>query len=221
MGRAVAQAYPIFLDVSDRAVLIVGGGRVAGRKASGLLDAGAMRVRAVAPAFADDFPKGVQRKVKAYDRSDLDGADLVFAATGAAAVNDAVVADARVRRVWASHAADAGRGDFVTPARFDRGPVTVAVSAGSAALAVLLRDGLAQRFDPAWASMAAAMAELRPWLRDRSGLDEPARRAVFRSLATDEACIVLAGQGMGGLKRWLKARYPSLPVPSPGTPGEG
>ena len=206
----MSHAYPILLDVTDRRVVIVGGGAVAARKAAGLLAAGATRVWAVAPAFVADFPDRVERVVRRYDPADLDGAELVFAATDSAAVNDAVVRDARTRCIWAAHAGDGAAGDFVTPARFDRGPVTVAVSAGSAALAVLIRDGLADRFDPAWAAMAEAMVALRPLLRDR--LDEPARRAVFHDLATDAACRVAAELGMDGLKEWLRQRHPQAGV---------
>ena len=185
--------------------MIVGGGGVAARKAAGLLAAGAW-VRAVAPGFAADFPAGVERVVKPYEAADLDGADLAFAATDSAAVNDAVVADARARRVWSSHAGDGGAGDFAVPARLDRGAVTVTVSAGSAALAVLVRDRIGERLDPAWAAMAEAMVELRPRLKD--ALDEPSRRAVFRELATDEACDVLAARGLDGLMEWIEARHP-------------
>ena len=203
-------AYPILLDLTDRRVVIVGGGAVAARKAASLLAAGAGRVCVVAPGFASDFPAGVERVERRYDSADLDGADLVFAATDSSEVNDAVVRDARARRVWVNHAGEGSAGDFVTPARFDRGPVTVTVSAGSAALAVLVRDGLAERFDPAWGAMAEAMVELRPVLRDR--LDEPTRRAMFRDLATDEACRVLGERGMDRLKEWLRERHPNLPV---------
>ncbi len=204
----VSQGYPIMLDLADRRIVIVGGGAVAARKAAGVLAAGATRVRAVALAFVADFPDGVERLTRGYDPVDLDDADLAFAATDSAEVNDAVLRDARARRVWASHAGDGAAGDFVTPARFDRGPVTVTVSAGSAALAVLVRDGLAQRFDPAWGAMAEAMAVLRPPLRD--GVDEPTRRAVFRTLATAEACRVLGERGLDGLKEWLRERHPNL-----------
>ena len=212
LPATVPHAYPILLDVTGRRVVIVGGGPVAARKAAGLLRAGATDVTAVAPAFAADFPASVKRVARAYDPADLDGADLVFAATGSADVNDAVVRDARARRAWADHAGDAARGDFVTPARLDRGAVTVTVSAGSAALAVLIRDRLGERFDPAWARMAEVMSTLRPAVRDAAGLDEAGRRAVFRDLATDAACAVLGAGGVDGLMGWLRERHPTLPV---------
>ncbi len=201
----LAHAYPILLDLTGRRAVVVGGGGVAGRKAAGLLAAGAA-VRAVAPGFAADFPGGVERVVKPYAAADLDGADLAVAATDSAAVNDAIVVDARARRVWVSHAGEGPAGDFTVPARLDRGPVTVTVSAGSAALAVLIRDGLSERFDPAWAAMADVMATLRPRLKD--GLDESTRRAVFRDLATARACDVLAERGTVGLQAWIGDRHP-------------
>ena len=45
-------AYPLLLDVTDRPVVIIGGGGVASRKAEGLLEAGATRIRMVAPSFS-------------------------------------------------------------------------------------------------------------------------------------------------------------------------
>ena len=196
----------MLLDLTGRRVVVVGGGAVAARKAAGVLAGGATDVTAVALTFASEFPTAVKRVERAYDPADLDRADLVFAATDNPAVNDAVVADARARRAWASHAGEGSAGDFVTPAKFDRGPVTVTVSAGSAALAVLIRDGLAERFDPAWSAMAEAMADLRPRLK--ATMSEADRRAVFRDLATAEACDVLADRGVDGLVEWLNERHP-------------
>ena len=75
---------------------------------------------------------------------------------------------------------------------------------------MLVRDELAGRFDPAWAAMAEVMADWRPRLKGR--LDEPTRRAVFRDLATAEACGVLARDGLAGLTNWVNRRHPGLAV---------
>ena len=48
-------AYPLMLDVTDRLVVVVGGGAVAARKVAGLLAAGARRVRVVAPRLHPDL----------------------------------------------------------------------------------------------------------------------------------------------------------------------
>src|SRR5690242_13716537 len=73
--------YPIFLDLKDRPVLVVGAGKVALRKTRGLLEAGA-RVTVVAPEHLAEFDKLRVRMVeRAFRASDLSGAALVFAAT--------------------------------------------------------------------------------------------------------------------------------------------
>jgi siroheme synthase-like protein len=199
------------LDVTERLVVIIGGGGVASRKANGLLDAGATRVRMVALSFGPNVPGAVQRVTSAYEAAHLDGAGLVFAATDSADVNDAVLRDARARHALAcrADADDEEPGDFVTPARLARGPVVVTVSAGSAALSAAVRDGLANAFDERWARMAEAMRELRPRVR-ASNLDQRRRAEVFRDLASAEAFATLAAGGAGALGDWIAARYPEL-----------
>ena len=110
--------YPLLLDVSDRQIVIVGGGEVAVRKVQGLLDAGARRVRVVSPQFHDHMPAGVQRVNETYRREHLAGAALVFAATDEQQVNDAVVRDARATNVLVCRADgdEDNAGDFATPA---------------------------------------------------------------------------------------------------------
>lgn len=202
------------LDVTDRLAVIVGGGQVAARKARGLLDAGATRVRCVSPEFAPEMPDSVERVREQYDAGHLDGAGLVFAATDLAAVNDAVVRDSRARGVLVSRADsdDDQPGDFVTPARLRQGPVTVSVSTGgSAALAVLVRDGILERWDGRWDRMAETMLALRRALLKDKRIAPAYRRDVLRDAATPEALDVLEARGVEGLFEWLLARHPSLP----------
>lgn len=200
------------LDVGDRRVVIVGGGGVAVRKASGLIAAGATRVIVVAPSAMAGIPPGVERVVEPYAPHHLDGADLVFAATDVPAVNDQVVADARGRGIWVCRADsdETNPGDFIVPARFSEGPVTVAVSAGSAALAVAIRDAIRADFDRKWALVANAMVTLRPAVIATPGLSAEKRRAVFHDLASAEAREIVAGEGVRGLVEWATRRHPEL-----------
>jgi siroheme synthase-like protein len=203
------------LDVTDRLVVIVGGGAVALRKAKGVLEAGATRVRCVSPAFAAGMPESVERVSENYEARHLDGAGLVFAATDLAAVNDTVVRDARARGVLVNRADfdDHRPGDFAVPAKLRQGPVTVAVSTGgSAALAVRIRNGLLDRWDPRWSRLADMMLALRREVIEQ--LDQPdARRDAFRDLATDEALSVLDARGAQGVVQWLVARHLKNPHP--------
>ena len=213
--RPARHTYPLLLDVTDRLVVIVGGGAVAVRKAVGLLEAGATKVRCVSPTFDADLPATVERVAGAYEPRHLDGAGLVFACTDQSEVNDAVVRDARRRGVLVSRADsdDETPGDFITPAKLRQGPVIVTVSAGSPALAVLIRDGIAERWDARWSKMAEAMQVLRPLVLQAHGLDGRRRASLFRDLATAEAMNVLDDGGIDALKQWLARKYPGTEWP--------
>lgn len=201
------------LDVTDRAVVIIGGGAVAARKAAGVLEAGATRVRCVSPAFDPEMPPAVERVEATYDPAHLDGAGLVFAATDLPAVNDAVVRDARSRGVLVSRA-DADEtdpGDFTVPARWRSGPVTLSVSAGgSPALAAMVRDRLSEKWDPRWTRMAEVMSWVRPRLRDAATVAPTLRREILRDLASDEAVEVLGSGGVKELVDWVIRRHPGF-----------
>ena len=206
-------AYAMMLDVTDRLVVIVGGGAVAVRKAAGLIECGATRVRCVAPEFDLGLPSGAERVQERYEPRHLDGAGLVFAATDDPAVNAAVVRDARARGVLvnrADAAADDEPGDFTVPATLRRSAVTVAVSAGSPALSVVIREGIAAQWDERWSRMAEAMQTLRPMIVGRTDIPQERRRAMLRDLASREALDWLGVGKDFALKQWLVARYPEL-----------
>ena len=122
--------YPIFLDLKDRHVLMVGAGKVALRKTKALLEAGA-RVTVVAPDCAPEFEslpvRMVQRRFRA---SDLAGAMLVFAATDDRLANHRIGIAAKGKGVFANIADSADECDFIVPARVQRGGIHVAVSTG-------------------------------------------------------------------------------------------
>jgi precorrin-2 dehydrogenase/sirohydrochlorin ferrochelatase len=196
--------YPILLDVSNRLIVIVGGGSVAVRKATGLIEAGATRIRIVAPEIDARMPTGVENVRERYRPEHLDGATIAFAATDSREVNNAVWRDADKRGILINQADDPASSDFITPAQLKRGPVTIAVSAGSPALSVLIRDALAKNFDERWSQMAEAMQGLRPELQSDTRLDDESRHELFRKLATDEAMDVLSREGITGLRDWIE-----------------
>jgi siroheme synthase-like protein len=185
-----------------------------------VLEAGATRVRCVSPAFDAAMPESVERLEETYEPVHLDGAGIVFAATDLPAVNDAVVRDARARGALVSRA-DADEellGDFTVPAVWRNGSFTVAVSAGgNPALAAMVRDGLAQRWNALWTVLAQVGGWLRPKLR-AAGVEPAVRQQVMRDLATEEAIQRLRGpEAVDGLMNWLSERHPELK----GLPADG
>jgi siroheme synthase-like protein len=122
--------YPIFIDLKDRVVLVVGAGKVALRKTKGLVEAGA-RVTVVAPDSEPEFESLPVRMVRRRFRaSDLADAMLVFAATDDRMTNHRIGIAAKGRGILANIADSADECDFIVPARVRRGNIQVAVSTG-------------------------------------------------------------------------------------------
>ena len=188
-----AFAYPIALDLTGRACLVVGGGAIALRKVSALVEAGA-RVMVVSPwltpallRLATEAP--LSWRPREYVAGDAAGFVLVMVATDDRAANAAVAAECRERGIWVNCADDPDRCDFILPSVFRRGAVTVAVSTGGASptMARLVREELDALLPWDVAPLTEVVASVRSALsnagvsldaeRWRQALDE-----VFRSL---------------------------------------
>jgi len=120
--------------LNGRPVLVVGGGPVAERRAKGLLDAGA-KVTVVAPV-ATEHLRGLATsglltwEERDYRTSDLDGVWFVQTATGTAAVDTRVSADAEAQRIWCVNASDHEASAAWTPAVAVVDDVKIAINAG-------------------------------------------------------------------------------------------
>jgi precorrin-2 dehydrogenase / sirohydrochlorin ferrochelatase len=164
-----APVYPVSLLVRGRACLVVGGGHVAERKASGLL-AGGAHVHVVANEV-----KPVMRQLsglasleeRPYRRGEVAGYWLVVAATGDPVTNQAVYDDGEAARVWVNSADDPDRCSFILPAVARQGPVTVAISTAgySPALASWLKAQFSAQMGPELAELAELLAEARAKLK--------------------------------------------------------
>lgn len=126
--------FPTSLRLLGKPVLVVGAGRVAGRRAQALLDAGAV-VTVVAPEAADDVAQLAEAGLvtwvrRGYETGDLDGVWFAQTATGVASVDSRVAAEAEECRIWCVNASDHEASAAWTPASARVDDVTVAVNAG-------------------------------------------------------------------------------------------
>jgi precorrin-2 dehydrogenase/sirohydrochlorin ferrochelatase len=180
--------YPIFLKLTGRTCLVVGGGAVALRKTEALCDAGAA-VRVVAPQACADLlrMKNVDVALRPYETKDLAGIALVIAATDDAALNARVSADCAAGGLWCNVVDDPAHCDFILPSVMRQGPLMIAVSTGGAGptVAAKIRRDLEDQFGPAWAEWLAALADTRRFVQEAVP-DINERRKIFQRLAEDD-----------------------------------
>src|SRR3954471_24141102 len=126
--------YPVGLRLADRRVVVVGGGQVAHRRVSGLLEAGA-RVTVVSPevtpALESRAAAGELTWIRrGYETGDLEGAWYAVAATDDHAVNAAVGKEAERARIFCARADDRRASSVWTPAIGRHDDVVVGVHGG-------------------------------------------------------------------------------------------
>jgi uroporphyrin-III C-methyltransferase/precorrin-2 dehydrogenase/sirohydrochlorin ferrochelatase len=206
--------YPLFADLSRRAVLVVGGGGVAERKVAALLAAGA-QVTVGAPELTPQLQRWVRQGRVAHRAGEftpgwLDYVWLAVAATADRALNARVAELAGLRRVFVNVVDDAELSSFHVPAVIDRAPLVVAISSGGAApmLARLVRERLETLLDHSLGPLALLAARLRRRIRRRHP-DLAARRRFYTELFTGPVAALLrkgqAAQAAAAAEQALRA----------------
>ena len=190
--------YPIFLDLTDRFCLVVGGGPVAERKVESLLGVGA-RVTVLSPAMTERLRawatsgniRYVQRE---YQWGDLIGYQLAFATTDDGEVNAAMAWEGRERGVWVNTADDPVNCDFILPSVLRRGALVVAVATGGAspALSRAIREELEGYFTDDYAVLAEVVVDVRRELRTEARRSDAGKWR--RALDADLRRLIAAGR---------------------------
>ena len=191
---------PIFLKVEDRPCLVVGGGKVAARKVSLLMRAGAS-ITTVSPVLGDELrvlleQGAIAHVARDFQDEDIDDCVLVIAATDDEAVNRSVSELANSRRIPVNVVDSPDLCSFIMPSIIDRSPVQIAVSTGGASpvLARLLRSRLESYIPAAYGRLAKLVDEYRQRVKQRfTTIDQ--RRYFWESiLQGNVAELLFAGQ---------------------------
>ena len=124
--------FPVFIDLSEKAATVIGGGRIATRRVTALLEfCGSVTV--IAPELSETLHKmhdagQISWIGREYKTGDLSGAAIALAATDSREVNHAVTRDARKKGILCSVADCAVEGDFWFPGLVLTGGLTVGVT---------------------------------------------------------------------------------------------
>ncbi len=204
--------YPVMMNLQNKQVVVVGGGRVAYRKTIGLLDSGA-NVAIISPELVEELQdlhneskiSWVPARFSPDQLDRFEPITLVFGATDIRDVNVSLSNEAMRRRIPCNIADVPDLCTFIVPAVIAQGDLIISVSTGGAspALARRIREDLEKKFGPEYATMTKLMGELRKQIV-RNGSDSEANKKVFMEIVDsrllpalrkndlDEAAMILS-----------------------------
>lgn len=166
--------FPMFVDLSEKPCLIVGGGKVACRKVKVMLDFGA-RVRVVAKEISQELrylertladsedPKLMEIKRKSFEEKDCDGMGLVIAATDDKALNHEIAQYCKMQGIMVNAVDQKEDCSFIFPSYVKEGNLIAAFSSGgnSPLLTQYLKEKEVEILNPFLGDLNEAMGRLR------------------------------------------------------------
>lgn len=190
---------PLFFDLKQQPVLLVGGGTIALRKARLLVKAQAT-VRVVAPKILPELASLVESnggtcRTVAYQRSDLEQVVLVISATDITEVNQQVAEDCHRRSLPVNVVDNPQLCSVIMPAIVDRSPLIIGVTSGGEApvMARIIRSRLESTIPAAYGALAKLASRFRDAVKQQFPDGEMRRRFWEKALNGKVQEYMLAG----------------------------
>lgn len=193
--------YPVFLNLSNKRAVVVGGGKVAERKVRVLIRAGAS-VKVVSPhvtKYLERLRKDgrIHHVKRSYRRGDLKDAFLVIAGTSSASTNAKIARDAH-------HLVNVidtpTEGNFIAPSIVSRGTLTIAISTGgsSPAVAKTIRKELEELYGSEFTHYLRILEKVRRKVM-REIQDGKQREKLLKEVASEEIFNAIRKKGPSSL----------------------
>jgi len=128
--------FPMFMDMNDLKVLVIGGGYIATEKLEKLVDFTkeitviALRVEGEAQKLIDEHNLILHKR--AYAVGDIQGFDIVIVATDTVDLHKAIFEESRGSRILVNSVDNTDYCDFIFPSYVQKGDLTIAFSTGGA-----------------------------------------------------------------------------------------
>ena len=191
---------PIFMNVKGENCLVVGGGKIAARKAFMLLRAGAV-VTVVSPELSQELAahknsNEINHISRIFEDQDIGDCKIVIAATNDKEVNRHISELAKSKGIPVNVVDAPELGSFIVPSIIDRDPVQIAISTGGASpvLARLLRSKLETFVPAAYGRLAKLVEEYREKVKARFAKSNDIRRFWEHILEGPVADSLIAGK---------------------------
>lgn len=193
------QYYPVFLNLQNRRVVVVGGNRFAVEKVEGLLHAEAC-VTVIAPELEGPLrewvaTRRIEHVAREYVAGDLAGAFLVISTLNDRETNARIFAEATARNIVLNVVDDTPHCSFIAPSILRRGDLTVAIStSGKApAVAVRLRQKLEEQIGDEYARFLEIAGTLRPPLAKKYPDFETRKKLWYEVVDSDVLTLLREG----------------------------
>lgn len=180
---------PLMIDLTDKTVVVVGGGRIAERRVMSLINSGA-NIRVVSPEITEALyalweQGAIEWEKKHYESKDTNDAFLVIAATDQPDVNRSVrhsISD----NALVNMVDDSKLGNVEFPASHRRGMLTISVSTGGASpmlTSKIIRE-LASKFDSSFEPYIDFLYTCRKLIK-RTALTRDEQQDILKEILTD------------------------------------
>ena len=194
-------SYPVFLNISGRQCVVVGGGKVAVRKVSDLLEAGA-EVTVVAenhdPQMEELARTGdIILFKRPFEPEDVYGAMIVFAATDNDSINAEIAEIARKHGALVNVVDNPEHCDFFSGAVIERGPLRIAVSTSGRcpAIAATIRRELEELYSKSYGDYIETAGEIRRYILTSTDITEDKKNDALKWLGRKETFIQFIDSG--------------------------
>jgi precorrin-2 dehydrogenase / sirohydrochlorin ferrochelatase len=178
------------LRLEGKQVVVVGGGKVAERKVTGLLRTGS-HITVISPYATDELKMlascgRIQWLEKSFSKEDIEGAFLIFAATNDNELNQYIKMAASDQQL-VTIADDPEGSNFHVPSHIQRGRLSIAVSTGGASptLSRKIREQLELQFDEGFEAYLEFLFSARQWVL-KEVKDSSRKRKILTAIASEE-----------------------------------
>jgi precorrin-2 dehydrogenase / sirohydrochlorin ferrochelatase len=213
----------MMMNLADRGVAVVGGGKVAARKIAALLASGAA-VTVIAPRVEDEVSGlasagrivWINARFSENLLDEIPDLTLVFGATDDREIGKALYEAAMQRGVPCNIADDPELCTFILPAVLARGDLMICVSSGGAspALSRRLREELEEQFGDEYAILTRLLADLRGRVLDL-GRSSDENRALFYQVVDSDLLSALRERDWERSSEILGKILPESVAPQP------
>ena len=203
--------------IENKKCVVIGGGKVALRKVQSLLEAGGC-VTVISPVLITEFSSVLHRITylkKVYIKGDAQDCFLLICASDNRSANAEAAEEGRLYGALVDVADQAQDGDFITPAKVKRGPLTITISTDglSPALTVFIKKEIEKKYNDNYIEFLLLLGEIRALLKNEVNCSKT-REIIWQEILNDDLVKLAEAGKISEVKEILNNATSSFRVKS-------